>query len=176
MRVSSVACLIGLAGQISATPIFDGGRHLRFKELTSVTSDSLHNIHVEYLNEDFDGELHMVYGECAIIGAHQAHSVVGRTLVESHAKPKRFVWIVPGDVISGGCLHAFSGSELLGRSSPVSIGAPMKKRQLISDVADSSGPWFDGVAYMKSKPNSAAFVAGAKDKSKSIHSFLRCKP
>jgi len=166
MRFISAACLVGFAGHVSATPMFDGGRHLSFKDLAGVTSDSIHNIHVDYVNEDFDGELHMVYGACNMLAVHQAHSVVGRTFVEAHAKPKRFVWIVPENAISGGCLHAFAGSELLGRSNPIAIGSPMKKRQVISDVADSEGPWFDGVAYMKSKNNSASFVASAKDKSK----------
>lgn len=40
----------------------------------------------------------------------------------------------------------------------------MRKRQVISDVADVDGPWFDGVAYMASKNNSAAVTAAAKAK------------
>ena len=96
---------------------------------------------------------------------HQSHSLVGRTVVEAHAKPKRFVWIVPENSVSGGCLFAFKGTELLGKSNPVEISAPIKKRQLMPDVADASGPWFDGVAYMKSKNNTSAFVAQAKSKS-----------
>lgn len=166
MKFIFAACLVGLASHVSSTPIFDGSRHLSFKDLDGVTSDSLHNIHVEYLNEEFDGPLHMVYGDCSVAAVHQSHSFVGRTLVKSHAKPKRFVWIVPAAAVSGGCLHAFSGSEIVGRSNPINIGAPLKKRQVIADVADPSGPWFDGVAYMKSKNNSASFVASAKDQSK----------
>ena len=40
----------------------------------------------------------------------------------------------------------------------------MRKREEISKVADMSGPWFDGVAYMQSKENNASFVAVAKTK------------
>lgn len=167
MKFVSAASLVSLISHVSATPIFDGSRHLSFKNLGDVTSDSLQNIHVDYLNEAFDGPLHMVYGDCSIVAIHQSHSFVGRTLVKKHAQPKRFVWIVPETAISGGCLHAFSGSELVGRSNPINISVPLKKRQVISDVADSSGPWFDGVAYMKSKNNSASFVASAKDQSES---------
>lgn len=63
-----------------------------------------------------------------------------------------------------GCLHAFSGSSLIGRSEPIQVQAsPLKKRSTLSDIDDPYGPWFDGVAYLKSKNQTESFVAGKKD-------------
>jgi hypothetical protein len=53
----------------------------------------------------------------------------------------------------------------VGRSNSIRVGVSLRKRQSIVDVANTSGPWFNRVAYMKSKNNSDAFVAAAKDKS-----------
>ena len=39
----------------------------------------------------------------------------------------------------------------------------MKRRTTLSEINDPYGPWFDGVAYLQSKNNSASFVAGKKD-------------
>ena len=39
----------------------------------------------------------------------------------------------------------------------------MKKRMTLSEINDPYGPWFDGVHYLKSKNNTASFVAGKKD-------------
>jgi hypothetical protein len=60
MKVFHATCLIGLAGIIVASPVSKGQRHLRFKDITGVSSDSIHNVHVDYVNENFDGELHMI--------------------------------------------------------------------------------------------------------------------
>lgn len=165
MKSFIVASAVGLIGTSLSSPIQDAARSLRFKALEGVTSDSIHNIHIEYVNTEFSGDLHMVYGDCDIKGSHESHHSVGRTEIRLRERSDRFVWIVPEEVTSGGCLHAFSDSRLVGRSPPIEIGVPLKRRQLITDVADSSGPWFDGVAYMKSKNNTGAFVAAAKDKS-----------
>ncbi|OQE06912.1 hypothetical protein PENVUL_c016G09003 [Penicillium vulpinum] len=48
------------------------------------------------------------------------------------------------------------------------VSSPVKKRESIADVADAMGPWFDGVAYMKSKEQSHAFVSKAKSASVAI--------
>jgi monoamine oxidase len=53
---------------------------------------------------------------------------------------------------------------LIGRSEPIAVKQPMRKRENIAEVADVTGPWFDGVAYMQSKQNNASFVAVAKSK------------
>jgi monoamine oxidase len=124
----------------------------------------LHNIHVEYGSSEFEGELRVVYGGCDIDEESQRHHDVGSTFVSRDARPERFVWIVPDNAIHDGCLHAYSGSSLVGRSEPIAVHQPKRKREDISKVADATGPWFDGVAYMQSKQNNASFVASAKSK------------
>jgi monoamine oxidase len=95
---------------------------------------------------------------------HHRHHAVGSTFVSREARPERFVWIVPEDAIHSGCLHAYSGSTLIGRSAPISVKQPVRKREDISKIADVTGPWFDGVAYIQSKKNNDSFVAVAKSK------------
>lgn len=164
MRTTVLACTAALIGAGQA--IFVKEHDVHFKPLSSVTSDSLQNVHIEYGSKSFTGELAMVYGDCGLTNKHELHHLVGRTIVTPSSKPRKFVWIIPEDVKTGGCLHAFSGDKLIGRSDRITIREPLKKRQSIADVADIDGPWFDGVAYMKSKQNSDTFVAAAKNKSK----------
>jgi monoamine oxidase len=92
------------------------------------------------------------------------HHDVASHYIKRSGRPERFVWIVPDDAVHGGCLHAYSGSTLIGRSAPVRIHHQPKKREEISDVADAMGPWFDGVAYMQAKQNNASYVAVEKSK------------
>ncbi|KAJ5951219.1 Amine oxidase [Penicillium vulpinum] len=141
---------------------------IRFHSLGGVTTDSLHNIHVEFLDDQFEGQLQLVYGECGIQDPTQSHHSIGSTFVKREAHPERFVWTTPSDAPHSHCLHAFSGSTLVGRSSPIMVSSPVKKRESIADVADAMGPWFDGVAYMKSKEQSHAFVSKAKSASVAI--------
>lgn len=157
---ASSVCLAGVVQQDVNT--------IRFHTLESVTADSLHNIHIEFLEESFEGPLQLVYGECGIQYPWQGHHEIGSVFVKRDAHPDRFVWVTPQDAPHAHCLHAFSDSTLIGRSSPISVSSPVTKRESIADVADAMGPWFDGVAYMKSKKNSAAFVAKAKDTSVAI--------
>ncbi|KAJ5714170.1 uncharacterized protein N7483_011351 [Penicillium malachiteum] len=139
---------------------------VRFRDL-SVTAGSLHNIHVEF-DDDFEGPLHIVYGDCGKDHPIYSHHEIGSVYVKRHEQPGRFVWITPSDAPPANCIHAFSGEVLLGRSSPIQVSKPLKRRESIADVADMEGPWFDGVAYMKSKKNSDAFIAKAKDTSVAI--------
>jgi hypothetical protein len=157
---------LGLASIALASPLRTGSEHILFQSSIAVNLDSVHNVHIDYASSEFSGDLQMHYGNCEATEKSSTHHFIGRTEISEQARPKRFVWIVPKDAKSGGCLHAFSGNEIVGRSSPVTINARLSKRQSIADVADTSGPWFDGVAYMKSKTNTGAFVADAKNKSK----------
>ncbi|KAJ5145466.1 Amine oxidase [Penicillium bovifimosum] len=141
---------------------------IRFHSLAGVTADSLHNIHVEFLDKQFEGHLQLVYGECGIQDPTQSHHEIGSAFVKREALPERFVWVTPSDAPHSNCLHAFSGSRLVGRSAPITVSSPIKKRESIADVADAMGPWFDGVSYMKSKKNSKAFVSKAKKTSVAI--------
>lgn len=165
MKVKVILGVLGFAGLSLSTPTKHGAEHVVFKGPHEVTPDSIHNIHIEYTSHDFNGDVQMVYGSCDNDSTTQKDHNIGRTQVDLTSRPTRFVWIVPQEIIGGGCLHAFSASKLVGRSKPISVGRPTSKREAIADVADWTGPWFDGVAYMKSKNNTGAFVAAAKSKS-----------
>lgn len=165
MRYTVLSVLATFTLQIAASPVSSLASHVQFRGPLEVTPDSIHNIHIDYLTDEFQGDLHMVYGSCDLEGIHQRDHQVGITHVEHTVRPTRFVWVVPKEMISLGCLSAFSNGQLIGRSTPIPVGRTLKSRELISDVADWSGPWFDGVAYMKSKNNTDTFVAAAKSKS-----------
>lgn len=135
---------------------------------SDVTTNSVHNVHVDYADRSFEGPLRLVYGDCRIRHPEEAHHEVASVLVKRDAQPDRFVWVTPSDAPHAHCLHAFSDSVLVGRSTPITISSPINKRESIADVADENGAWFDGVAYMKSKNNSAAFVSKAKNTSVAI--------
>ena len=135
----------------------------------------MHNIHINY-HAPHDGELSIVYGDCTIRTLNDAHHVLGRTHVGNHElakrhlewneqRPNRFVWLVPESMSSGGCLHAFSNDELLGKSQPVTVGRRNHRRNLAaSEFMDAMGPWFDGVTYLKEKEPESVFVSQAKSK------------
>ena len=159
---------LGLSGLSLAGVAGRGIEVIRFHSPRGVTTDSLHNIHVEFLDAQFEGNLQLVYGECGIQDPTQSHHEIGSTFVKRDAHPERFVWSTPSDAPHSHCLHAFSGSRLVGCSSPIMVSSPIKKRESIADVADAMGPWFDGVAYMKSKKNSKSFVSKAKNTSVAI--------
>ncbi|PLN76987.1 flavin-containing amine oxidoreductase-domain containing protein [Aspergillus taichungensis] len=159
---------LGFAQTVAAGLIREQAELLHFRLPSDVTAGSLHNIHVDYIEESFEGDVQLVYGDCDIVSSAQAHHDIGTLLVKRDARPERFVWITPSDAPHLSCLHAFSGSSLLGRSKPVSVVATISKRTSIADVADAEGPWFDGVAYMKGKEPGKAVVANAKEASVAI--------
>lgn len=157
------SAVLSIATGTAAKPLTGQGNVILFKP-TTVTTDSVHNIHVTYGDGAFEGEILLVYGDCDMRSVHERHHDVGSTFLRRAAKPERFVWVVPDDAAHGGCLHAYSGPLLIGRSAPVAVKRNLRKREDIAAVADVTGPWFDGVAYMKSKQNNASFVAQAKSK------------
>jgi len=154
---------LSLAGGAIASPVAPRSDVVFFKPL-AVTSNSVHNVHVGYGDDDFEGEIRLVYGECGMKSHADGHHDVASHYIKRSSRPERFVWIVPDDAVHGGCLHAYSGSNLIGRSAPISIQHPPRKREEISDVADAMGPWFDGVAYMEAKQNNASYAAVEKSK------------
>ncbi|KAJ5562137.1 hypothetical protein N7461_000898 [Penicillium sp. DV-2018c] len=170
MKIPVQHTLLGLGLSSLSLAVIAGRDYeaIRFHSLGSVTADSLHNIHVEFLDDQFEGHLQLVYGECGIQDPTQSHHEIGSAFVERDAQPERFVWVTPSDAPHSNCLHAFSGSRLVGRSAPITVSSPIKKRESIADVADAMGPWFDGVSYMKSKKNAKAFVSKAKKTSVAI--------
>lgn len=140
---------------------------LRFNPI-EVTPDSVHNVHVEFIDKAFEGALQFMYGECDVQHPRNGHHDIGHLVVQRDAHPERLVWITPSDAPHGHCLHAFNEARLVGRSSPVTVES-VKKRESLADLADMEGPWFDGIAYMTSKKNQdATLVSKAKDTSIAI--------
>lgn len=157
------SAVLTLASGTLAGPVTSRSDLLFFKPLT-VTPDSVHNVHVGYGDDAFEGDVRVVYGSCDMASLDDRHHELGTTRLTRSARPERFVWIVPENTMHGGCLHAYSGSALVGRSAPITVKQRTRKREEISEVADVTGPWFDGVAYMQAKQNNASFVAVAKSK------------
>lgn len=160
--IAASSAVLSLAGCALSSPVKSS--HIIFKGPFSVDRYSVHNIHIGYGDDSFEGDVRVVYGACEMAEEDHRHHVVGSTYVRRDARPERFVWVVPEDAEHNGCLHAFSSSGLIGRSEPISVVQSKRKREDISQVADESGPWFDGVAYMQAKQNNASFVAVAKSK------------
>lgn len=167
MRSSIDYIVLGLSASSLALARVVPRDIISFHGPLDVTAGSLHNIHVEF-GDEFEGPLQLVYGDCSTESPAQGHHEVLSVFVKREAQPSRFVWVTPSDAPHEHCLHAFSGMSLLGRSSPITVTSPIKRRESIADVADMEGPWFDGVAYMKSKKNSDAFITKAKSTSVAI--------
>lgn len=160
---------VGLPALSSASPVLDdtSASSIYFRGPFEVSHDSVHNIHVEYDEGNvFAGELRVVFGDCQMTEVHRAHQEIGLTYITEERRPERFLWIVP-ESTTHGCLHAFTGTTLVGRSVPITVQPSLRKRQSIADVADPLGPWFDGIAYLQNKTETAAFVSEAKSKCES---------
>lgn len=146
----------------------------------AIEADGLSNIHVAY-HAPVDGHFALHYGACDRSASHPklAYHEVGSTYIGKHGlaarhidwdeqRPTRFVWIVPDSVVDG-CLHAYSGEDWIGSSGPISVVSKKAKRAAdpsidLGDIADTEGPWFDGVAYLKAKEPNKHFVASVKEK------------
>ncbi|KAH8650555.1 L-amino-acid oxidase [Tricladium varicosporioides] len=180
--------ILALATASSTTPLVPRHESISFSGLFEAEADGVANIHITY-NLPISGALSLHYGSCdsvpgTLLDAH--HHLIGRTNVGSHhlarrhaehpfRRPERFVWLVPADAPTGGCLNAYSGVDLLGVSAPLKIKARNNRRNLrenlakrdnvaFADIADAEGPWFDGVEYLKQKEPDEVFVAAAKAK------------
>ncbi|RDH30877.1 flavin-containing amine oxidoreductase-domain containing protein [Aspergillus welwitschiae] len=155
-----------LVGAVSQHPPREVHRHvLNFQVPSLVTADSLHNVHLDFLDSSFEGHINLFYGDC---NTGQGHHEIGHIVIKRDAHPERFVWITPADAPHLHCLHAISGSTLLARSDPIPIATRLARRESIADVADVLGPWFDGVAYMQGKEPGKAVVSAAKNSSVAI--------
>ncbi|KAH6667633.1 L-amino-acid oxidase [Halenospora varia] len=130
----------------------------------SVQQGGIQNINVVY-EHALHGGLTVAYGSCDSATLDDIHHRVGYTHIGDHPFAKRhFVWIVPADIVEG-CLHAFVGDQLVGRSEQFSVSKRVIKRSAtFAKVADTMGPWFDGVEYLKQKEPSAVFVSSVKSK------------
>jgi hypothetical protein len=126
-------------------------------------------------NSNLSGELTIAYGECDVVSKSQVSHHIGSTHVGGHPfakrhenwegnRPTKFVWRSPANT-GKGCLHAFVGDEIVGRSKEHQVKRrQMKKRATFADVSDPMGPWFDGVEYLKQKNSNDTFVAATKEK------------
>ena len=163
---------LGFSGSGIADIVQPADAHvLRFSNPASVTAGSLHNIHMEVVDKTFEGNVRLVYGDCGIEHPNQDyHHDLGSLFIKRDTHPERLVWITPPDTPHLHCLHAFLDSVLVGRSLPIAVGSEstINKRESLANLADMEGPWFDGVAYMKSKKQDAALVSKAKNSSVAI--------
>ncbi|RFU27296.1 hypothetical protein B7463_g9039, partial [Scytalidium lignicola] len=171
------AVALATSAQASAIP----PAKVSFTISGTVEADGLSNIHIAY-HAPVDGHFAIHYGACDILATHPslAYHEVGSTYIGNHhlasqhldwdeQRPSRFVWIVPGSIVDGGCLHAYSGEDWMGSSGPIYVVTRKIKRGKdpsidLADIADTEGPWFDGVVYLKSKEPNRVFVSKAKEK------------
>lgn len=162
-----------------STSIVPRHESVSFRSPIQVESRGMANIHITY-NLPIDGPLSLHYGSCESpmsLSKELHHHQVGETTVGDHplakrnsqwkgSRPERFVWLVPENTFDGGCLYAYSGERLVGRSESVSIVERRVKRSIVlGDIGDAEGPWFDGVEYLKAKEPESVFVSQAKSKS-----------
>jgi len=110
-----------------------------------VEAAGIANIHITY-NLPISGPFSLHYGSCASsadLTPDLHHHLIGRTAVGDHPlarrhvehpsqRPNRFVWVVPADAPSEGCLNAYSGSDLLGVSHPISIKGRKSRRDTLT--------------------------------------------
>jgi hypothetical protein len=135
-------------GSASASAIVPRHESISFSGPFEVEASGVTNIHISY-NRPVSGDLSIFYGSCSeetsLIDSYHHHHLIGRTAVGDHPlarrhvdhpsqRPERFVWIVPHDTPSGGCLNAYSGTDLLGYSAPISVVARKKKRSMKDDI------------------------------------------
>ena len=180
-RPSTSSLLLGaqLLSSTIASAIIPRHESLSFKGPLAVESSGIANIHISY-NIPLTGELSIHYGDCGLSVSHPKeshHHQIGETIVGDHLfakrhvdwkdqRPERFVWMVPENARDGGCLFAYSGADLVGRSEAVSVMQKRGRRGIVlGDIGDSEGPWFDGVEYLSAKDPNETFVAAAKTKS-----------
>lgn len=147
-----------------------------FQKNLFAEAGGVHNVKIEY-KLPLNGHLSIHYGPCDAIQTSDCHHALGETHVGDHPlakrheahqsrRPSTFVWIPPDDITSEGCLQAYSGNVLVGKSTPVTVGKRKQRRwTAAADVMEAEGPWFDGVEYLKEKEPTDVFVAKAKTQS-----------
>ena len=84
--VSAASAALTLAGGASSSPVTDHSGIIFFKP-TTVTTDSVHNIHVGYNDDAFEGEVRVVYGSCDMREAHHMHHEIGSTTLRRSLRP-----------------------------------------------------------------------------------------
>lgn len=174
-----VPALLSIAGSAAGASVLARSPYISFQDNLQAEAGGMHNIHIEY-SAPLDGELSLHYGSCNVQSASDCHHTLGKTFVGNHdlakrhsthdsQRPTKFVWLPPHDAPDSGCLHAFSGETIVGRSTPVTMARRKQRRSTTAaDIMDAEGPWFDGVAYLQEKEPDEAFVSAAKSKTVGI--------
>ncbi|KAH7304227.1 hypothetical protein B0I35DRAFT_382764 [Stachybotrys elegans] len=156
--------LLSLAAGAVASPTLHQDA-IRFRLPSTVSSESIHNVHITYGDNAPEGQIRIVYGDCSISKRSESHHDIASVLLARDAsRPDRLIWSVPRDAADGGCLHAFSEDTPLGRSEPITMSTSLRKRQALAEIGDSNGLWFDGVRYLESKNLTAIETEQAKSK------------
>jgi monoamine oxidase len=156
--------LIFLATGVISTPTFSSQDTVRFHGPSSISSESVNNIHISFADTVEESHVQIVYGDCEIENKDHGHHEISSLVLKRDALPDRLVWITPQDIEDGGCLHAFSETRRLGRSGPISLTVSRRKREALDEVGDSNGAWFDGVKYLEGKNQSETVTEEAKKK------------
>lgn len=134
----SAASLAALVSSCAAGSVVPRSATVSFQNGIFAEAGGMHNVELTY-NAPLDGDLSLHYGACEAITPDDCHHSLGRTFVgaqplgkrhEAHhsQRPTRFVWLPPADITSGGCLQAYSGNVLVGRSEPVAVSGRKTKR------------------------------------------------
>lgn len=170
MITSKIALLAwwALAIPASASPASIIPDLVSFRVPLKVAAESVHNIHLSFSDAFPHGSFRVVFGECELTTAEGSHHQVAAVATDKQSAPDRLVWLVPRDIGGSGCLHAFDGARLLGRSEPVTLSQPLLKRESLHEVGDSNGLWFDSVRYLNTSKKSSLSSADAKKKSIAI--------
>lgn len=139
------------------------------------------NIHIEVLTPLTD-TISVSYGSCDPLSPAETHHDIAKGV--QALRSSRLVWVVPEGTPSHGCLTAWDSKTqvLVGKSRVLNL-KPKRKRSFNpllnrrdgnittpirmdnSSGIDSTGPWFDGVTYLKGRNVSQVDVEKAKSKS-----------
>lgn len=138
------------------------------------TAPNIVNVHVKNANA-VNQDLVFTYGKCDPISFDGVQDKIAKVSGGGIAgDDTRLVWVVPGDVSTGGCITAWAQRQIVGQSAPLSldsiIHASLAKRDVIPMTNDSGidaeGPWFNGVSLLKNREIGAVDVKKAKSKCK----------
>lgn len=166
---------IGITSTVFASPVNNA---IQLETRTALDT-GIANIHIEVLTPS-DHPIDVNYGSCDPSSSAETHHNIATRVQASRSS--RLVWRVPEGSPSNGCLTAWdSETQVLIAKSSVQNFKPKHKRSLKqylnrrdtpvsikmdnSSGIDSTGPWFDGVAYLKGRNVSQVDVQAAKSKS-----------
>jgi len=172
--LAAASLFIGATSGLSIIPRHES---IKFEEDITVEANGMANIHISYALP-VSGSFSLHYGPCSSSqpAKESHHHQIGETPIGDHplarrhsqwkdSRPEKFVWLVPENAADGGCLFAYSGESLVGRSESINVVKRNMRRGIgLGDIGDAEGPWFDGVAYLQDKDPDSVFVAQAKSK------------